>query len=296
MNLLDGFEIARPLERGVWDVDEKTYRADAAVNFHTLADFQRDPRAFEEGYFEKRDAADAMRFGTACHSALLEGPSAFARDVAVFSPPVNAKTGEAFGATTKTFLDARNAFETANAGKTIISTTDAAAIEQLERSFLFHPVAPRVMRGGWGRPEIAIKGEMIVDGEPVVVKGRLDWYGPAGLTDFKSTARLDDASGRQRFKYAIYDYKYLVQLGFYHRLLTDVCGAPFVPAQIVAGEREAPHRIAVYAFTREIVEDARNVALEWLRRYVDAKKRGYYPSPFDQIQIIDKYNPEKDLM
>lgn len=294
MKILDGFEEPKPLEKGVWDVDEATYRADSALNFHTLADFKRDPKAFNDGFFAAREENDAMRFGTACHAAILQGADVYRETVAAFTPPVNTATGAPFGSTTKAYQEARAAFDVANAGKTIITADDAETIEKIRLEMLFHPIAPQIL-GGWGESEVAIKGELIVDGRPVTVKARLDRYGAAGLTDFKTTASIADATGKDRFRYAVYDYKYLLQTGFYHLILTDVCGAPFVPVYLLAAERNAPHRAAVYAATRQVVEDARTVAKQWVRDYLEARETNYYPSPFDSVQIIDRYNLERDL-
>lgn len=294
MKFLDGFEEPKPLERGVWEVDEKTYRADAALNFHTLADFKRDAKAFHDGFFELREETDAMRFGTACHAAVLQGPEIYRDTVAAFAPPINEKTGEPYGPTTKATLEARAAFEATNAEKTIVSVDDAEKIEKIRDEILFHPVAPAVL-GGWGASEVAIKGDLIVDGRPVAVKARLDRYGAAGLVDFKTTATIADATGRDRFRYAVYDYRYLLQLAYYHWILTDVCGAPYVPAYIVAAEKNAPHRVAVYAPTRAVLDDARTVVTQWVRDWITAHEERYFPSPFDSLQIIDRYNIEKDL-
>lgn len=294
MKFLDGFEEPKPLEKGVWEVDEATYRADDALNFHTLADFKRDAKAFHDGFFELREETDAMRFGTACHAAVLQGPEIYASTVAAFAPPINETTGAPFGANTKAYQEARAAFVAANAGKTIVSADEAATIERIRDEVSFHPVAPSLLNG-WGASEVAIKGELIVDGRPVAVKARLDRYGAGGLVDLKTTATIADASGRDRFRYAMYDYKYLLQLAYYHWILTDVCGAPFIPVYLLVVERTGPHRVAVYAPTRPVLEDARTVVAQWVRDWITAHEERYFPSPFDSLQIIDRYNIEKDL-
>ena len=279
-----------------WRATEREYRADGALNFHKLADFHRDPRAFREGFFDEKDVTDAMRFGTALHALVLQGEDVYAEKIATFDAPRNPKTGESYGATTKTYKDAYDAFASAHVGKTISSADDDATIRKLYGEFLFHPSAPLIVNGDWGDSEIPVKGALTLDdGSTVDVKGLIDRYSSRGLIDVKTTAALDDAAGRDKFRYAIYDYKYLVQLGFYHLILAEVYGAPFVPCWIIAFERNAPNRVAVYKIAREVIEKARGVAKEWLREYATASRDDYFPSKFEEVRLIDAYSPEKDL-
>lgn len=294
---IDFSDYQKPVDvKSDWTVSEEDYRAYPALNFHSLANFHRDPRAWKDGFFEQKEETDAMRFGTALHARILEGESVYEDKVGVFLPPINEKTGEPYGSGTKTFKEAYLEFLKDNAGKTIISREDSKIIEKLAESFFFHPTAARILgERDFRHTEMAVKGIWEVGGTNVEVKGRIDCYSDMGLVDVKTTSNLDDTSGRDRFRYAIYDFKYLVQLGFYHRLLTDCLGAPYVPCWIVAFERNEPHRIAVYKIDSEVIEKARNVAWKWIEDYVNAGKTDYYESRFDSIQLIDSYNDLKDL-
>lgn len=294
---MDFSDYQKPVDiKSDWTASEQDYRAYPALNFHTLANFHRDPRAWKDGFFEQKEETDAMRFGTALHARILEGESVYEDKVGVFMPPINEKTGEPYGAGTKTFKEAYLEFLKDNDGKTIISREDSKIIEKLAESFFFHPTASRILgERDFRHTEMPVKGVWDVGGTNVDVKGRIDCYSDMGLVDVKTTSNLDDASGRDRFRYAIYDYKYIVQLGFYHRLLTDCLGAPYVPCWIVAFERNEPNRIAVYKINSEVIEKARNVAWKWLEDYVNAEKTDYYESRYDSIQLIDSYNELKDL-
>ena len=295
MEILNGYDQATPLEFD-WNVSVAEYRADEALNFHTLLNFRRDPRAFRDGFFE-RDESDAMRFGTALHALALQGRETFERTVASFEPPVNPKTGEPFGATSKAYSEAREAFEQENQGKTLITRDEYRNVVEMCQEANFHPIAPALLgREPWARSEIPVRGALDVpEYGPVFVKGLIDRYCENGLIDVKTTAQFDDASGRDRFRYIIYDYKYLVQLGFYHLILTDCYGAPFVPAWLLAFEKNPPRRVAVYAITPQVLNDARAVAREWIRSYFVAKRTATYRSKYDEIQTISTYNLEKDL-
>ncbi len=293
---LNEFDAPVEIDFSAWNVSEAEYRAYDALNFHKLLDFRRDPRAFNEGYFGvEKEPTDAMRFGTALHARILQGLDVFESSVAVFDPPKNPKTGEAFGATTKAYQEARAAFNVDNVGKTIISVDDADVIERLAENYAFHSIAPSVLSDGFGASEINAKGWLSLGEESVEIKGRFDRYGGFGLVDVKTTSQFDDASGKDRFLYSIYDYKYLIQLGFYHLILTECYGAPFVPCWIVGFERQAPYRVACYALTRDVVTSARNVAREWIAAYSFAVKNEEYKSRYDYLRMIANYNPERDL-
>lgn len=279
-----------------WDVPEETYRAHPALNFHKLADFHRDPEAFHEGKFDHVEETDAMRFGTALHAKILEGDEVYNDKVRVFNAPVNPKTGEEYGPLTKTYKEALKDFQSNNIGKTIISPADEKNIDKLTEAYYFHNVAPTLLdTKDFHHAEMSVKGTWEIDGTPIEVKGRLDYYGDKGLVDVKTTSALTDASGKDKFLRSVYDYKYLVQLGFYHRLLTDCLGAPYVPCWLVAFERQEPNRIAVYRVSPEVVSKAREVVVSWLRDYIRATTTGIFESKFSTVQLIDSYNPSWDV-
>ena len=288
------FEQAEPIDFSRFDVAEKEYREDPRLNFHTLANFRRDPKAFRAGYFDLKEETDAMRFGSALHAKLLT-PEFYAKQYAVFDAPINTKTGEPFGSATNAYKSAYEAFAEDNAGKTILSQSDAKLIDTLIDEFYFHQYAPSILSGEV-QAEKTIVGALSFDGQTVVeVKGRIDAFTGAGLIDVKTTANLDDASGRDRFRYAVYDYKYLIQLAFYHRILTECYGAAFCPCWLIVLEKNPPNRVAVYAPTRRVIEDCYKVVDAWLERWYYAKSSGTYSSRFDEIQVIDSYDCNRDF-
>lgn len=278
-----------------WTPTDSEYRSYNALNFHTLADFHRDPRAWKDGAFDQEPNA-AMMFGTAFHSAILE-PLTFNDRVAVFAPPVNSKTGEPFGVATKAYKDAAAAFETENAGKIAITTAEMATIDAMEDSIRLHPIAFKILRGRrFALNELAIKGELEVDGDMLPVKAKIDVYNDSGLVDLKTTAQLCDASGRERFRAACYDYKYILQIAYYKLLLVKLYGVPeTLHCYFVAAETTAPYRVAVYHIADDVVSSATLVIWAWLSEYAAALRSNVYTSKFDAIQIIDKYNADRDI-
>lgn len=299
--ILEGFDRPKPLK---FDVDSSVdYWSIDRLNFHTLADFHRDPKLFKAGFFKDKEPTPAMMFGSALHCKLLQ-PKEFGDKYALFDPPINPKTGEAFGASTKTYAEALAACAKENAGKSLISSAEYELINRMVDEFFFHPVAPLLFdNDNDDATEIAdveqtIIGSLSFDGtaeHAVDVKGRVDAYSStSGLIDVKTTASLDDCTGKDRFRFAVYDYKYLPQLAFYHRILRESYGAPYVPVWLVVFEVNEPNRVAVYTPTVETLEKAYRVVDVWLEQWVDAKQRGTYASKYDDVQIIDAYIAERD--
>lgn len=289
-------EFSEPVEiRRTWEVSDEDYRSFPAMSFHMLKDFHQDPRAWRDGFFN-REESDAMRFGTALHVKVLEGEEAYKNRIAVFKAPVNKATGYRYTPQAKVYKDAYSRFTIDNASKTIISSSDNETIDKLTSSLYFHPLAPSILgANGFRLTELAIKGHYNVLGEEFPVKGKIDCYSNMGLVEVKTVSSLDNGTGRDNFRCAIYDYKYIVQLGYYHKLLTDVCGVPFVPVWIVAFERNSPNRVAVYQLSRDVIENARRVVDNWLEEYVKARREDYYGSKYDRVQYIDLYVPDKDM-
>ena len=266
-----------------WNVTDEEYRADPALNFHTLARFHRDPRVFKENEFEDVET-DAMRFGSAFHARLLT-PDLY-KEVAVFSPPINPKTGEPYGVATKAYKETHEAFVADH--KLVISESEAATIERMITEFNLHPEAPKLLQGTIAT-EQPIRSVLYTSLGEVAVKGKIDAYTSAGLVDVKTTANFDDASGRDKFRYQIYDYKYIVQLAFYRRILgtNDKCW-------LLAFEKNTPNRVAVYAIADEVIESANAVIDCWLYQWKLAET-GVYKSKYDDLIIIDQYDPLKDM-
>lgn len=293
---MNKYEAARALDFSAWTATEQEYRADERLNFHTLANFKKDPAAFKAGFYSDREPTDAMRFGSALHCKLLT-PDIYSERYAVFKAPINPKTGEAYGATSNAYKDARAEFEAENNGKTALTQSTSELIDRLIDSFYFHEVAPHILCEVQC-VEQPICGKLSINGADVVVdvKGLVDAYSTAaGLIDVKTTACLDDGTGRDKFRYAIYDYKYLPQLAFYHRILHECYDAPFVPAWFIVFETSSPNRVAVYTPTRDVLESAYVTINSWLEQYAGAKRFNNYKSKYDVTQVIDAYDYERDI-
>lgn len=279
-----------------WNVSEKEYRAYPALNFHTLADFHRDPRAFHDGFFDDKDVTPAMEFGTALHCRILE-PERFRDEYAVFHAPINEKTGAPYGANTNAYKEARDNWTQENEGKIVLTEQDAETLGKLIDAYTFHANAAAIMREPIVK-EQPVKATIQIhptSDETIEVKGKIDALTTAGLVDLKTTSALDDGTGRDRFRYAIYDYKYIVQLAFYRMILREIGFAGDLHCWIIAFEKQEPNRVAVYLFEDAVIDAAEQTARNWLASWNNARKHDRYRSRFDDVQVISKYDPERDF-
>lgn len=141
----------------------------------------------------------AMTFGRAFHSFILDGMTAFSRDVAVL-PELNLRTNAG--------KEEKAAFQAANVGKAIISQEDVQSIMAMDTSVKAHPLARNLI--GVGANEVSI---FWTDSfSQLECKARPDKIpGSNTLIDLKKTR---DASARG-FLHSILQYGYHRQAAFY---------------------------------------------------------------------------------
>lgn len=127
------------------------------------------PKAFKfalENSTEEK--SDALRFGSLFHDlmgclakhdgAWLQGSEEWRKDLAIFEPPFNSKTGAPFGATTKAYAEAYENFLAENQGKQIIGVAEEDLIYSMGESLLNRSGATseqvrKALR--YGRPEVS---------------------------------------------------------------------------------------------------------------------------------------------
>lgn len=164
------------------------------------------PKAFKFALDNPTEGkSDALRLGSLFHdcmavcaerydrlnaTAIAEWESA----IAVFDPPKNDKTGQPYGATTKAYSAAYEAFLQANEGKLIASQTEIDTIKAMAQSLMFDSGATseqvrKLLR--WGKPEVS----HFIEYEGCKFKWRPDLESPRKIIDYKTIAS-DDLSER----------------------------------------------------------------------------------------------------
>lgn len=238
---------------------------------HALLTFAESPRL----YFRRRvglasnPSGAAFEFGRAAHALVLEGDDAFDRRyVSDADAPINPKTGEKFGATTKTYKE----WAAAVAPKTVLPESQIELCWALRRSVVEHDEASRLLSEG--RPELVFRGEY----RGVDCQIRCDWLRDDGvLVDFKTCDQL------KYFERDARNYGYSRQLAFYRALVEIATGRRF-NVYIIATEKREPYATCVYRLAGlDAAQEANERDIERLLECWDTK---VFPTGYEEERIL----------
>ena len=212
---------------------------------------------------------DKLARGRAAHCLILEGRMAFDDQYLVSDGPVNAKTGEAFGRTTKSYSD-----WLAAQTKEVLSCRDYGFITKLQKSVWMHDVATQLLDKG--SPEGVLRADYC--GVPCQI--RMDWFSPEyGLVDLKTCDSL------KWFENDCRRYGYLYQMAFYHAVIEKALDAS-VPVHIIAVEKNEPFSTGVWELSPGVLEEAKQVNEAALARYRKCLYTGHWPTGYEGTRII----------
>ena len=168
------------------------------------------------------EKSDALRFGSLFHDLMAScaehydnGTAAIAewlRGIAVFKPPVNEKTGQPYGNTTKRYATDYEAFLQANECKTIASQEEVDTVLKMNQSLLIGCGATseqvcKLLK--WGKPEVS----HFIEYEGCKFKWRPDLETRRKIVDWKTVA-TDDLSERS-INAQIAKFGYDISAAFY---------------------------------------------------------------------------------
>ena len=181
------------------------------------------PKAFKFALDNpKEEKSDALRFGSLFHDLMAScaehydnGTAAIAewlRGIAVFKPPVNEKTGQPYGNTTKRYATDYEAFLQANECKTIASQEEVDTVLKMNQSLLIGCGATseqvcKLLK--WGKPEVS----HFIEYEGCKFKWRPDIETRRKIVDWKTVA-TDDLSERS-INAQIAKFGYDISAAFY---------------------------------------------------------------------------------
>ena len=181
------------------------------------------PKAFKFALDNpKEEKSDALRFGSLFHDLMANcaehydnGTAAIAewlRGIAVFKPPVNEKTGQPYGNTTKRYATDYEAFLQANECKTIASQEEVDTVLKMNQSLLIDCGATseqvcKLLK--WGKPEVS----HFIEYEGCKFKWRPDLETRRKIVDWKTVA-TDDLSERS-INAQIAKFGYDISAAFY---------------------------------------------------------------------------------
>ena len=247
-------------------------RSGEFMSSHLLADFRESPALYRKeinGEIEQKDTP-AFVLGRAAHSLILEGRASFDRDFVVSDGPVNPRTGEPYGAKTKTYAD-----WLATQDREVVSGKDYSFILNLQRSVHLHAAASELLAKG--EAEGVVRAEYC--GVPCQI--RMDWFSPeSGLVDLKTCDSL------KWFEVDCRRYGYIFQLAFYRTVIRIVTGVT-VPIHISAVEKNEPFATGVWQLTGEVLDLAERSNEATLDRYKKCQHTGIWPTGYEEKRIID---------
>lgn len=243
------------------------------MSSHMLADFRSSPLLYRKKVLGQIDEKSSLAyaFGTAAHKLILEGRSAFDEEYIVSDGPINEKTGEAFGKTTKAY-----GLWLAQQDKEIISTEDFGMCVKFQHSVWANKLANDLLSDG------VAEGVVRADLEGVPCQIRMDWYNNKinCLVDYKTCAEL------KWFESDCKRYGYICQMAFYRSVIKAATGMT-VKVKIIATEKQEPFASGVFALTPELLDQAELINKAALNRYKQCVDSGLWPTGYEQERIID---------
>lgn len=183
------------------------------------------------------EGTDALRLGSLFHDLMsscadhfdngTEAITQWLDGIAVFDPPVNEKTGQPYGVTTRAFTEAYKEFLESNEGKTIASESEIRQILQMNQSLLAGSGATskqvcKLLK--YGKSEVSYFYETE---EGIRLKVRPDLLTRDKIVDWK-TCSLDSLD-QESIATQIIKYRYDVSLAMYQWVLHEIEGKWYTP-------------------------------------------------------------------
>lgn len=249
------------------------YRAESKKHLtsHQLGDFRKCPALYRKkklGLVADEDRP-AYVIGRALHTLVLEGRSQFEAEYAV-GGPVNPKTGEMYGPTTKAYAEWAAAQR-----KAVLTLQQFDLVENMADGVRANGMAVDLLSEGI--PE----GVVRCDYREVPSQIRMDWFDPhRGIADLKTCDDLTwfEADARR--------YGYVHQLAFYRAVLAQVIGI-VMPVYLIGVEKKEPFRAGVWQIDRDTLAQAQReneAAIERLKRCVATDT---WPTGYEEVRVFD---------
>ena len=253
--------------------DEYHAKANKFLSSHQLLDFMRCPWMYfkkHNGLIADKDSP-AMLIGRAAHTRILEGRDVYESQFAM-GGPINPKTDRPYGSTTKKFME-----WAVEQGKPVLSHDQVELVENMASGLSMNNEAVDLVL--YGRAEGVVRTDYC--GTPCQI--RIDWTHPhRGMVDLKTCEDLTwfEADARR--------WRYHNQLAFYQSVLAQVIDQ-FVPVHIVAVEKKEPFRCGVWRLSENTLASARTENEAAIRRLVQCRNSGDWPTNYEEIRILDLF-------
>jgi exodeoxyribonuclease VIII len=246
--------------------DRKEYRAFPAFNQSAAKHILTSPAHYQAYINTPQEETKALRFGTFVHSAILEPHTL--NDLYATAPDCDRRTKEG--------KETWAAFQTANAGKTILDAEESAT-GHLVASFARHTL--KRLGVEFDATEVMYH----VDYNGVPLKAAIDGVAGDYLWDIKTT---DDASAAGMLK-AIRNYRYNLQAYWYRLVYELATGKRPLGFRFLFVEKEPPFACAVCEVGPELMSWAIADFEKAVTLYKECTASGVWPAYTEEIQVID---------
>jgi exodeoxyribonuclease VIII len=253
-------------------VPREEYDALEAINITRLKYLLRSPQHYQHALTHPKQA-DVMTVGIATHVAVLE-PERFTKEFAIWSRRSDAgnicpRKGQWW-----------DAFQLEHKGQTILTEDQGALAQQIARAVRFDETANKYL--AVGDPEASLEWE-IVGGRPA--KGRVDW-----LTTHEgqpTIVGLKTSRDCRHFQFGSQAAKlgYHLQWAWYHDGFEAITGKKPHMVEVVV-ESDAPHAVATYIISSDIIEQGREEYQRLLQILEHCEATDEWPGPQPNEQYL----------
>lgn len=223
--------------------EERQYLSSSQLKWYL-----RSPKFFKHNIDNPtEDKSDALRLGSLFHDLMASCAEHYDKDtaaiqtwldgIAVFTPPVNGKTGQPYGSTTKAYKEAYETFLQANEGKTIASQEEVDTVLKMNQSLLIDCGATseqvcKLLK--WAKATEVSYFYETEDG--LKLKVRPDLLTTNKIVDWKTTAL--DSLDEDSIAKAIIKYGYHISLSMYQVVLHEIEGKWYTPILVFVQKQE----------------------------------------------------------
>lgn len=280
----DRIDLAELMDKGLLLCeDDETYhsrsRRGEVISSHKLIEFRESPYKYIRGVMEPSDDVarpDALRFGSAFHALLLEGDDAFRDRYPVVAPPINQKTGEPYGKTTKAYIGHyamyREHYVTPDEELMMLRMHDAFWSDSTSCE-----VAVRLLTETPNAVEAVFRQEI----EGVMCQIKCDMLTSSAIVDLKTCADIS------RFERDAFAYGYPTQLAFYRDMIERVTGVR-LPVYIIAVEKSECPVSGIWKVDEELLDDETVLNHAALREVKRCRETGSWSTGYETVRVLRK--------
>lgn len=216
------------MQETIYDLSNKAYHFESPyteyLSSSQLKLYAKSPKLakWEMEHPTELQQSDALFFGSLFHDLMASlaqvnadwesGFKSWFNSLAIFTPPINAKTNQPYGTSTKAYQDELAAFIAANPDKTLVDEKTYGAVASMAYSLIFNcgsttEQVKKLLR--WGKPEVS----HFVEYQGSKFKYRPDLESKRKIVDWK-TAATDDLSEKS-INSIIAKFGYDISAAFY---------------------------------------------------------------------------------